>query len=62
MKAEIILSSNLPSKTCFVMIFFSKIANSNAKFLKKILWDPQIFFSSLIINTKNENYVKVSHT
>ena len=54
MKAEIILSSNLPSKTCFVMKFIQKLQKknfffelefsekkiSNAKVLKKIKWDP----------------------
>ena len=50
MKAEIILSSNLPSQTCFVMKFIQKLRKknfferefsekkiSNEKFLKKIL-------------------------
>ena len=34
----------------------------NVNFSKKKFYDPPIFFSKIIINTKNEKYVKILHS
>ena len=72
MKAEIILNSHLLSKSSIVYETFWKRLNSKffasifkekkiliANFSKKFIYNPPIFFRKMILNTENENYMKV---
>ena len=72
MKAEIILNSYFLSKSSIVYEMFWKNWNSkffclnfwrkkkfDSKVFKKIILQPPNFFLKMILNTKNENYMKV---
>ena len=75
MKAGIILNSNLAHRTWLVLKKIQKYTkwnffeqeflekkNFEREFFGKKIYDPLIFFSKLIINTKNEKYVKILHS
>ena len=72
MKAKIILNSNLLSKNAILHEFFCKnqISKifvsilmekkiSNGNFSKNLFYNPPNFQFIMVLNTKNENYMKI---